>query len=164
MRQLTDADRVPMTLLANNKKVWDNLRDLMPHPYNEEDAQFFIDLTRHQRPPLDFAILYHNELTGVIGLGPQHDIYRKTAEIGYWIGEPFWSKGIATKAVRLITAYGFEQLKLARIHAGIFQYNPASMRVLEKNGYHKEGIFQKSVFKNDQLWDEHRYALINPKA
>jgi RimJ/RimL family protein N-acetyltransferase len=161
LRQLTEADKPVMARLANNKKVWDNLRDLMPHPYNEEDAHFFIELTRHQLPPLDFAILWRNELCGVIGLGPQHDVYRKTAEIGYWIGEPYWSKGIATKAVRLLTAYGFEQLRLARIHAGIFEYNPASMRVLEKNGYVKEGVFRKSIFKNDKLWDEHRYAIIN---
>ncbi len=63
--------------------------------------------------------------------------------------------------MRLLTAYGFEQLKLARIHAGIFEYNPASMRVLEKNGYVKEGVFRKSIFKNEKLWDEHRYAITN---
>jgi len=160
LRQLTDADKSVMARLANNKKVWDNLRDLMPHPYTEEDAQFFISFTSHQRPTLDFAILYRNEFCGVIGLGPQHDVYRKTAEVGYWLGEPYWGKGIATKAVQLITAYGFNQLGLARIHAGIFEYNPASMRVLEKNGFVKEGVFRKNILKNDQLWDEHRYGKL----
>jgi ribosomal-protein-alanine N-acetyltransferase len=98
----------------------------------------------------------------MIGLLPQQDVYRKTAEIGYWFGESFWNKGIVTTSVKLVTAYGFEQLNLVRIHTGIFEYNLGSMKVLEKNGYKKDGIFEKNIVKNDKLWDEHRYSKINP--
>ncbi|MGB5228245.1 MAG: GNAT family protein, partial [Eudoraea sp.] len=86
---------------------------------------------------------------------------RKSAEIGYWIGEPYWGKGIATKAIKLITKYGFEDLKLVRIYAGVFEFNMVSMKVLENNGYKKEGVFKKAVFKNSNFFDEHRYFKLN---
>jgi RimJ/RimL family protein N-acetyltransferase len=108
-----------------------------------------------------FAIDCNGELCGLIGLILQKDVYRKSAEIGYWIGEPFWGKGIATKAVELITAYAFEELKLIRIFAGAFQYNVGSMCVLANNGFLKEGILQKAIFKNGKFWNEHRYAKLN---
>ena len=89
----------------------------------------------------------------------QQDVYKKTAEIGYWIGEPFWNKGIATEAVKLITDYGLKELGLVRIHTGIFEYNTASMKVLEKCGYKRDGIFEKAVIKNGQIWDEYRFSI-----
>ncbi|MEJ5266097.1 MAG: GNAT family protein, partial [Bacteroidales bacterium] len=72
--------------------------------------------------------------------------------------------GIATKAVRLITEYGFSTLGLVRIYTGVFDFNKASQRVLEKAGFNLEGIFEKSVFKNDKICDEYRYGLINKNA
>ena len=154
---LKDEDASALAQLANNKKVWDNLRDVLPHPYTMEDAVSFINITKQENPQVSFAVEYDGAFCGMIGLVPQKDVYRKTAEIGYWLGEPFWAKGIATKAVALITDYGFNELNFIRIHTGIFEYNIASMKVLEKNGYMKDGIFQKSVFKNNKIWDEHRY-------
>ena len=97
---------------------------------------------------------------GVISLVAQTDVYKKTAEIGYWIGEPFWNKGIATKTVNIITNYGFDQFNFVRIHTGVFEFNMASMRVLEKAGYKKDGLFEKAVIKNGQIWNEHRYSKI----
>ena len=88
----------------------------------------------------------------------QKDVYRESAEIGYWLGAPYWGKGIATKAVALVTHYGFETLRLNRIFTGVFSFNKASMRVLEKNGFTKEGIFKRAVVKNGITYDEHRYA------
>lgn len=157
LRRLNNKDKEALATLANNKKIWDNLRDYIPHPYGEKDALEFIKRTRQENPPQNFAIEYKNQFCGVIGVLLQEGIYRKTAEIGYWIGEPFWGQGIATKAVRLATAYGFRELKLVRIHASIFEYNAGSMRVLEKNGYEKEGVFKKAIIKNDKIWDAHRY-------
>jgi ribosomal-protein-alanine N-acetyltransferase len=84
----------------------------------------------------------------------------KDAEIGYFIGEPFWNKGIATKAVSLITDWGFNNLDIVRIHTGIFEFNKSSQRVLEKCGYMKEAIFKKSICKNNEIYDEIRYAKI----
>lgn len=160
LRSLAMSDKQNLAALANNKKVWDNLRDYMPYPYSESDAADFIQLTAKEDPTVTFAIEYVDELCGVIGLVPQQDVYRKTAEIGYWLGEPFWGKGIASAAIKLITTYGFQQADLIRIHTGVFEYNTGSMRVLEKNGFKKEGIFKCSVIKNGKIWDEHRYAKI----
>jgi len=162
LRKLSLQDKTSLALLANNKKMWDNVRDYLPFPYTQQDAEDFIDSVQDQHPITSFAIDYQSQFCGVIGLVRQKDVYRFTAEIGYWLGEPFWNKGIATTAVKLTTAYGFDVLKLVRIYAGIFEYNIASMRVLEKCGYTKDCIFEKSVVKNGHIWNEHRYSIINP--
>ncbi|GAA4275858.1 GNAT family N-acetyltransferase [Aquimarina mytili] len=161
LRQLKLSDVSQLTILANNKKVWDNVRDYFPYPYTEKDAEVFINLTKEQNPRQSFGIEFNGELCGVISLIPQKDVYKKSAEIGYWIGEPYWGKGIMTKAVGLITRYGFDELNVIRIFAGIFEYNVASMKILENNGYKKEAISEKAVFKNGKIWDEHRYYILN---
>ena len=161
LRRLQKADKTQLAVLLNNKKVCDNLRDLIPFPYSEKDAVFFINSMKDSNPVTIFGIEYDHAFCGVIGIVPQKDVYSKGAEIGYWLGEPFWNKGIITTAVKLITDYGFGELGFVRLFAWVFEYNPASMKVLEKNGFRKEGIFEKSIFKNGQLWDEHRYAKIN---
>jgi len=158
LRPLTDSDATVLAQLANNRKIWDNVRDLLPSPYGIDDANNFIHLTRQENPHTTFAIEYNQALCGVIGLVGQSDVYKNTAEIGYWIGEPYWNKGIATTAVKLITQYGFEQLHFIRIHTGVFEYNTASMKVLTKNGYTKDAVFKKSVIKNGQVYDEHRFS------
>lgn len=160
LRRLTDDDKEQLALLANNKKVWDNLRDIMPYPYTTDNAGFFINISKQETPPLTFAIEFDGQFAGVIGLIPQQDVYKKTAEIGYWIGEPFWNKGIATTSVKLITQYAFDQLDFIRLHTGVFEYNTASMKVLEKCGYRKDGVFEKAIIKNGRIWDEHRYSIL----
>lgn len=150
-----------MALLANNKKIWDNVRDGFGHPYTEKNAEDFIQRQAKSDTEKVFAIDCNGELCGLVGLIFQKDVYRKSAEIGYWIGEPFWGKGIATGAIGLLACHGFDQLALVRLYAGIFEYNVGSMRVLEKNGFLKEGILQKAIFKNGKFWDEYRYAKLN---
>ena len=156
-------DTERLALLCNNKKIWDHVRDFLPHPYTEKDASEFIFLCRQETPQTTFAIEYRGELAGCIGLARLSDVYRLGAELGYWIGEPFWGKGIATRAVELISEYGFLQLGLERIHSGVFAFNGASRRVLEKSGFNLEGIFKRSILKNGRIWDEYRYALLNPR-
>ncbi len=163
IRPLKFSDKTELAKLANNKKVWDNLRDYIPYPYKESDAVFFIESTNKEVPKQTFGIEYKGKLSGVIGLIMQKDVYQKSAEIGYWVGEPFWGNGIATSAVELITKYGFDTLDLNRIFAGVFEYNIASMSVLEKNGYKKEGIFKNAILKNDKICDEHRFYKLNEK-
>ena len=163
IRSLESSDRSELAKLANNKKIWDNLRDYIPFPYKEEDAEFFINSTLKEEPKQTFGIEFNGKLYGVIGLVVQKDVYKKSAEIGYWIGEQYWGKGVATKAVELISEYGFDKLGLIRIYAGVFEYNIASMRVLEKNGFEKEGIFKNAVCKNDKIYDEHRFYKLNRK-
>ena len=163
IRPLELSDKAELAKLANNKKIWDNLRDYIPFPYTENDAEFFINLTKNEDPIQTFGIENNGELSGVIGLVVQKDVYQKSAEIGYWIGEPFWGNGIATKAVELITEYGFDKLDLNRIYTGVFEYNTASMKVLEKNGYEKEGIFKNAILKNNKVYNEHRFCKLNEK-
>jgi ribosomal-protein-alanine N-acetyltransferase len=161
LRPLRYGDKEALAKLANNKKIWKNLRDMFPHPYSIEDAEKFIDSIKLQEPQVTFAIVYKHQFAGVIGMTLQPDVYRKTAEIGYWIGEPFWNKEITTIALSLATSYSFEELKLIRLYAGVFSFNDASKRVLEKCGYKLEGISRNAVFKNNKIVDEHRYAKLN---
>ena len=143
IRPLNSSDKTELANLANNEKIGDNLRDNFPYPYNEKDADYFIKLTEKENPKQNFGVLYNGKLCGVIGLIIQKDVYRKSAEIGYWIGEPYWGIGIATKVVELITDYAFNTLDLNRIFAGVFEFNIASMKVLEKNGFKKEGYLKR---------------------
>jgi len=161
LRALEQKDNQQITQLVNNKKIWDNLKDYIPYPYQIEDADAFIDLVKKQSPVTSFAIVLDNhELCGVISLIPQNDVYRMTAELGYWIGEKHWGKGIATIATRLITEYGFEKLKFERIYAGVFGFNKSSMKVLEKNGYKCEGVLRNAIVKNNIICNEHIYAKL----
>lgn len=157
LRELEITDKEKLTELADNKNIWDNVRDYLPHPYKLSDAEFFINSVKKENPRQNFGIEYEGELCGVIGLIVQNDVYKKSAELGYWIGEYYWGKGIATKAVELITKYGFEKLQIIRIYSSVFENNIASMKVLEKNGFLREGVFKKAVIKNEIIMDEHRY-------
>lgn len=160
LRGFKDEDQYRLAELCNNIKIWDNLRDFLPFPYTRQNAIEFINICKEEDPRKTFVIEYQEELAGCIGLVPQSDIYRLGAEIGYWIGEPYWGHGIATKAVGLITEYGFNQLGLVRIFTGVFDFNKASQRVLEKSGFKLEGIFANSVIKNGKILNEYRYARI----
>jgi RimJ/RimL family protein N-acetyltransferase len=160
LRAVEYKDKAQLSLLANNKNIWNNLKDYIPSPFTDKDSEYFIDLTMKENPQVKFAIEYYGNFAGVIGLVPLKDVYRKSAEIGYWVGEPYWNNNIATEAVKSITRYGLLELNFTRIQAGVFEYNKASMRVLEKCNYKKEGIFVKSVWKNNKLWDEHKYAIV----
>lgn len=158
--RMSDAER--MAELADNEKISRNLRDGFPNPYTLADAVSFLQKFTSQDPVTFFGIEFKGEYVGNISLVPCQDIYRMSAEIGYFIGEPYWNKGIVTTAVNLIIRYGFEHLGILRIQTGIFEYNLASQRVLEKCGFVKEGVFRKSVIKQGKLWDEVRYALLKP--
>ena len=162
LRPLIADDAPYMAELANNELISRNLRDGFPHPYTLADAELFIEKYNKHLTVIIFAITYRGDYAGNISLMPGTDVYRKSAELGYFIGQPFWNKGIVTKAVNLIVEYGFSTLDFVRIHAGIFEFNTASQRVLEKCGFVKEGVFKKSVFKMNQIWDEIRYAKIKP--
>ena len=160
LRQLTKKDAPVLAKVANNKKIYDNLRDMFPHPYTLENANWFIDFVASQPETPRFVIEFEGQFAGMIGLHPQPDVYRKSVEIGYWIAEEYWGKGIATEAVRKIVEFGFENMDINRIWAGVFEYNEGSKRVLAKNGFELEAVLKKAVYKNDRFWDEHRMALV----
>lgn len=160
LRPFKYADREQLAKLANNKKIWLNLRDALPHPYTLEDAEKFIRNVDQQEPQQTFAIEYKLNLAGAIGLVLQQDVYRFSAELGYWIGEPYWGKGIATKATQLICEYAFNELQRVKLFACVFGGNEASKKVLEKCGFQLEGICKKAIFKNRKYLDEYRYGKV----
>jgi len=162
IRPWKEGDEESIVKHGNNRNVWRNLRDRFPHPYTPKDAGEWVKLaTSEPLKDTNWAIEIDGEAAGGIGLTVGGDVHRITAEIGYWLGERYWNRGIVTAAVEVITDYGFKGLGLTRIFTGIYQWNPASMRVLEKNGYQKEGIERKSILKDGQIIDAHIYSRIN---
>ncbi len=153
-------DKSALIKYANNYKISKDLRDSFSYPYTEKDADLWISAATNQNPQLNFAIASSNELIGGIGLMLQPDVYRFSAEIGYWIAEPFWGKGIASLALIALSKYAFEQFDLNRIFAGVFQCNSASMRVLEKSGFKLEGRFRKAVYKENSFKDQLMYSIL----
>ncbi len=160
LRSLKLSDAPCLTRMINNKNILDNLKDFIPFPYREEDARSFITLVSEETPSVTFGITYNSGLCGVAGLILEHDIHRHSAKIGYWIGEDFWRKGIATKAVKLLTTYAFEKLKLTRLHSCVMAHNRASMQVLLKNGYIQDAIFKKAIVKNNVIMDEYHFSML----
>ena len=156
--RMTDAES--MARYANNYNIWRNVRDRFPHPYTLDDAVTFLAARVHAGPVTDFCIDYNGECIGMIGIILQTDVHRKSAEFGYWLAEPFWGRGIVTKAAQKLIPHIFEHFDLVRLYACIFAYNKSSMRVLEKAGFRFECIFEKAVFKDNQLVNEHRYCLL----
>ena len=153
-------DEAALVRYANNRKVWLNLRDAFPFPYTVQDARTWIQLATEESPETNFAIASNQEAIGAIGLRLGEDVFVRSAEVGYWLGEPYWGMGIATKAVKAITEYAFANFGLVRIQANVFEWNPASARVLEKAGYVCEGRLRKGVTKDGKTIDHYIYAIL----
>ncbi|MCD7899355.1 MAG: GNAT family N-acetyltransferase [Bacteroides sp.] len=138
LRNINHTTPEEMQRLANNHAIAINLRDTFPYPYTIENAVSFLELTANGSLGHVFGIYESDTFVGCCSLIPQHDIYRINAEIGYWIGEPYWGKGYATEAVKLLVEFAFEELNLLRVYAYIFEYNISSMKVLEKRALKKK--------------------------
>ncbi|MBK8496638.1 MAG: GNAT family N-acetyltransferase [Ferruginibacter sp.] len=160
IRNWKHGDLKSLVLHANNIKVWNNLRNYFPHPYTDEDGKAWLDKVVDALPAVNLAIDVDGQAVGGIGLILNGDVYIKSAEIGYWIGEEFWGQGITTEAVRLMTEYAFYYFDLLRLYAEVFENNKASMRVLEKNGYYLEGVRRKAVFKNEVIMDDYIWVKL----
>jgi RimJ/RimL family protein N-acetyltransferase len=145
---------------ANNRKIWINLRDRFPHPYTAHHARLFIRQALTTEPETSFAIEVGGEAAGSIGFMLNPDVERVSAEIGYWLGEPFWGRGIATEAVMAVTRYAIEAHGLTRVYALPFASNTASRRVLEKAGYTLEARLRRSAIKDGSIVDQMQYAFI----
>jgi [ribosomal protein S5]-alanine N-acetyltransferase len=143
---------------ADNHHIWKFMRDEFPHPFTLADAQLYIRTVCRKNHETRFAVVYRDEVIGDIHLTVHDDIRRYSAVLGYWLGEPFWNRGLMTEAVRRITGYAFESLKLARVYAKLFSTNTSSQKVLEKAGYHQEGLLKKAVFKENAFYDQLLYA------
>ena len=163
IRSWQQGDEKTLPQNANNKAIWLNLRDRFPYPYTQADAQRWIELVVGALPETSFAITVGEEAVGGIGLVLQEDIERCSAEVGYWLGQPYWGRGILTVALKAFTRYALSEFGLTRLYAVPFLENQASIKVLEKAGYQREGILRRSAIKNGQVVDQAMYAYIaNP--
>lgn len=160
LRRWQKGDERSLVRYANNYHIWRNVRDAFPHPYTSDDAFHWINMCESEKIPTVFAIEVEGEAVGCVGIVLQKDIFCKNAEIGYWLGEPFWGKGIITEAVLEVTDYAFRTFALHRLYAGVMAHNPASMKVLEKAGFHLEAILKKSIYKENTFIDEHLYVRL----
>jgi len=149
---------------GNNRNIWINLTDRFPFPYTEAKASDWINFAKNQNPETNFAISNENELIGGIGIELKNDVYRMSGDLGFWLGEPFWGKGIMPMAVKTISEHFFNNLNICRIAAFVFEWNKASIRVLEKAGFTQEGHLRKSVIKDNQIIDMFVFAKINMRG
>lgn len=162
LRPWRDGDQVPLVRYADNRNVSGNLKDRFPFPYTPADADAWIAHAARQTPVSNFAMVVDGVAVGGIGVELGTDVFSKSAEIGYWLGEPFWGRGIATEALRAVTDYAFATFDIIRLEAGVFAWNPASARVLEKAGYTLEGRMRQAVVKHGRVGDRLIYGRLRP--
>jgi [ribosomal protein S5]-alanine N-acetyltransferase len=161
LRPWRSADAASLVTYANNVNVARQLRDRFPHPYTAADARRFIQSTATVRPTTSFAIVVGEEAVGGTGFAAGADVERYSAEVGYWLAEPFWGRGIAPDAVRLLSRYAFDSCNMLRLFALPFADNAQSIRVLEKAGYTREATLRASSVKHGMVRDQALYALVN---
>ncbi len=161
LRKWSKSDVKPLVLLANNINIWNSVRDFFPHPYTKSDANNWVKARLSDNDDLHYVIEVDGMFAGAISILPKEDIYRYTAEIGYWLGEPFWGKGITTKAIELILEICRQSHpEIIRIYAEVFASNKASMRTLEKNGFTLESIRKNAIVKNGIVGDDYVWVKI----
>jgi len=159
LRPWQEEDVEVLPALANNRLIWRNLTNRFPHPYLRQDAVAWVALAN--RDPTNarhFAIETEEGVVGGVGFERQQDLSTRTAEIGYWIGEPFWGRGFATEAVKRATDQAFEDFDFVRLQAGVLEWNPASCRVLEKAGYALECRLARHIYKDGSICDQLVYV------
>lgn len=160
LRPWRPTDKPALVLHANDRSIWRNLTDMFPHPYTEADAEAWFHIASQPGPSLQLAIALEDEAVGGIGLRAGAGVYRKTAQFGYWLGQAFWGRGLATAAARTMRQHAFSHTEFVRLEAPVFAWNPASMRVLQKAGFYQESIRESSVFKDGQLISSFMYVAV----
>jgi RimJ/RimL family protein N-acetyltransferase len=160
VRSFRRTDATALRLYADNIRIAQYLRDAFPHPYRERDAKKWIRVATAQVPEANFAIASGTEVIGGIGLQFFDDVFRCNAELGYWLGEPFWGRGIATRVVGAFVQYAFRTFEIEKLTAGVFAGNVASARVLEKNHFRMEAEHRKHLIKAGVFRDYRVYAVL----
>ncbi len=160
VRDWRAADKPSLVRFADNRNVWRNLAHRFPHPYTDADADAWFSHLATRSRRTSWAIEVDGLAVGGIGADIHEGIWCRNANFGYWLGEPYWGRGIMTAAVRATASYALEQLDLMRLESPVFEWNPASMRVLEKCGFQREGVLRKSISKDGQIIDAVLYARI----
>lgn len=159
LRPWQEDDLASLVKYAGNVNIYNNMTDGFPHPYTEEAGKAFIARATQHKPENILAIVVNNEACGSIGVFPKTDIDRLNAEFGYWLGEPFWGKGIVTAAVKAMTGYAFGNFPVTRLFARPFEHNIASQKVLENAGFILEARIPRCLIKNGIVMDELIYAI-----
>ena len=162
IRPWAPADAASLQHHANNRNVSMHLRDRFPFPYEEQHAAAFLSWVGQQPSPTVWAIEVAGEAAGGIGIELHSDVERVSAEIGYWLGEPLWGRGIVTEALVAVTIEAFRRFEITRLYAVPFADHPASIRVLEKAGYVREGRMKQSAIKDGTVRDQMLYAAYKP--
>jgi ribosomal-protein-alanine N-acetyltransferase len=159
LEKLNLSDLDDLCKYADNVKIFNNLTDQFPHPFTREKGVQFIERQNNAEVDFVLAIKAEKAFVGCIGVHEQADVYRKNAEMGYWVAEEFWGKGIITKAIPLMIKYAFENFEFNRIFARPYDYNIASQRALEKAGFALEALLKGTFYKNGEYLDELIYAV-----
>ena len=159
LRPYSIADIPHLATLANNKNVSRYLVYTFPYPYTEQDATWWVSTGAQENGAVTKVIEFNDAFVGSVGIQPQIGWKSHSAEIGYWVGEPYWGKGIATEALRQMTRIGLEDLGYQKLFAPVLAPNVGSMKVLEKCGYVREGILRGEVYKDDTYYDVHHFAI-----
>ena len=162
VRSFRRGDAKSLAVHANNRRVWLNLRDTFPHPYTLGDAREFIAYALREDPETHFALAVEKKAVGAIGFKLLGDVERVSAEVGFWLGEDFWGRGIAVDALKAMTRHAFAAYGVTRVFAASFEWNAQSQRVLEKAGYVLEGRMRRSAIKDGKVIDQLLYAHLAP--
>ena len=160
LRPWNGEDAASLVRHANNLSVARNLRDGFPHPYTMKDARQWLEMLATNHSDMILAIEVNGEAAGGIGLHGLKDVYRFNAELGYWLSESHWGRGIISDAIGQVVPFAFTRTRWIRIFATTYEHNLASMRVLEKNGFIREAIHRKTVVKEGRVMDEHLFSLL----
>lgn len=163
VRSWRDTDVAALARAADDRSIWINLRDRFPHPYTQSDAVDFVERCATADPQVNFAIAVDDVVVGSVGLILGDDIYRLSAEVGYWLAADARGKGIASEALRGFSDWAFERFGLVRLHAAVFTWNPASARVLEKAGFERESTARCAAIKDGRVVDEWVYAKVRER-
>lgn len=160
LRPWREGDEDALSRHASNRMIWNNVRDFFPYPYTPRDAHSWVRTNRSYSQPNNLAVEIDGQAVGNVGFTVKDDIYRYNAEIGYWLGESYWGRGVMSEAVPVMVDYMFANFQINRIFACVLEGNTASMRVLEQAGFRAEAILRKAAVKNNQYLDEHIYAIL----
>jgi [ribosomal protein S5]-alanine N-acetyltransferase len=160
LRPWREEDQADLLRLANNRRVWRNMTHTFPHPYTQVDAELWLRIAADPGRSIQLAIEVHGQVAGGIGAIAGEGIYEATAQFGYWVGEPFWGRGIATAAAGALAMRIGDEGLFARLEAHVFEWNPASMRVLEKAGFTREAVLRCAATKDGRLIDTVLYARV----
>ena len=160
LRHFYYGDALSLAKHGNNYNVARNLRDSFPHPYTIEHARAWIQHVKEHESKTRFIIAYEDEAIGEIGFVAQLDVHRFTAEIGYWMSEDHWGKGVMGNAIAWVCQYARDKMGMVRIFADVVEHNAGSCKVLEKNGFVREAIFRKHIFKEGEFFDQYVFALV----